>query len=246
MEFLPTDYKNPSNNHNYVKLQDGETRVRILSKPIVGWEDWIDNRPVRYEMNKKPAKPHDANKPLRHFWSMIVWNYNDQMIQILHITQAKIRKGLIALTSDKDWGAPYFYDIKIVKTGQKKETDYQVNPVPHKPLDPAIKEIFEDRKCWLPALFEGLDPFAETWHEFTEGIFVKPEESKPIVEVKIISTQQYQVLNEMIGEDKDYRSLVLSTLTKRGINRLEDIPVEIYPQVLQGAQKNQELKKLPC
>ena len=31
---------------------------------------------------------------IKHFWAFVVWNYNDNLIQILEITQATIQRGL--------------------------------------------------------------------------------------------------------------------------------------------------------
>ena len=89
MNFLPDDYKSPKSSNHYMKLQDGENKIRILTQPILGWEDWHDKKPVRYKMNEKPAKSYDPKKAIRHFWSFIVCNYNEEQIQILHLTQAK-------------------------------------------------------------------------------------------------------------------------------------------------------------
>lgn len=159
MNFLPQDYKSPTASNSYTKLLDGENRFRILSSAIVGWEDWLDKKPVRFRFKEKPAHSFDPTKPAKHFWSMIVFNYKTESIEILHITQASIRHAIQALCEDKDWGRPFGYDIKITKKGEGMETEYSVNPVPHKPLHPLIREMFEDKPCYLEALFDGLDPF---------------------------------------------------------------------------------------
>ena len=88
MSFLPQDYTSPKSFNNYMKLQEGENKIRILSRPIIGWEDWLNNKPIRFRMSEKPAKPVDAKKPIKHFWAFVVWNYAEEQIQILHLTQA--------------------------------------------------------------------------------------------------------------------------------------------------------------
>src|ERR1700689_4101246 len=130
--FLPENYEAPRAGGFYMKLQKGENKIRIMSQPILGWEDWTpDKKPIRYEMDKKPEKSFDPEKPAKHFWAVIVWNYKEEAIQILQINQAGVRKGIEMLCNDSDWGAPYFYDLKIIKTGEDKNTKYQVNPLPH-------------------------------------------------------------------------------------------------------------------
>ena len=157
--FLPPDYEAPKSISNYTKLEEGENRFRILSAPIFGWEDWENKKPIRFEMDRKPLKPVDAKKPIKHFWSMIVWNYSASKIQILHITQASIRNALEKLARDDDWGSPFLYDIKIYKTGEGVDTEYSVNPAVPKPVSPDILEAFKQNPCNLEALFLNQDPW---------------------------------------------------------------------------------------
>ena len=56
-EFLPEGYEAPQGTGNYMKLQSGENKFRILSKPIIGWLDWKDNKPHRFRMKERPEKP---------------------------------------------------------------------------------------------------------------------------------------------------------------------------------------------
>jgi hypothetical protein len=163
MNFLPDDYKAPSSSDNYLKIKDGENRIRILSRPIFGWEDWLDKKPFRYKMADKPSKSFDPTKPLKHFWAFIVFNYTEEQIQIMEITQATIRKSIEGFCKDSDWGAPFGYDLKINKSGKEKETEYSVIAVPHKPVDPYIIQCFHEKSCWLDALFTNEDPFSLEW-----------------------------------------------------------------------------------
>lgn len=172
MNFLPPNYQAPKPTSGYMKLEEGENRIRILSTAILGWEDWDEKKPIRYRFDDKPESSIDPKKPMKHFWSFIVWNYKAQGIQILHLTQASIRKRLEALSRDSEWGAPYAYDIKIYKTGEGVDTEYTVNPTPHKSLNPEIVEAFKARPIWLEALFDNEDPFAPSEHgELTPGFF---------------------------------------------------------------------------
>lgn len=206
MSFLPEGYSAPKSSNNYMKLEDGENRVRILSAPILGWEDWVDNKPVRYKMDQKPAKSSDPKKPLRHFWSFIVWNYMEERIQIMHLTQATIRSNIEALCKDAEWGDPFFYDIKIIRKGEGVDTEYMVNPLPHKPLNQEIKNKFHESPCNLEALFMGGDPFSTEWERHTPGIFDKegtvdttfdlPEKPK----MEKISKAQEQELQDIFQE----------------------------------------------
>lgn len=169
--FLPVDYKAPKAAGHYMKIEDGENRVRILSAPIIGWEDWTaDKKPLRFPFNEKPRAPLDPMKPIKHFWAFVVWNYREEKIQILQISQATVRAPLQALCADEDWGAPYFYDIKIIKKKEGDRVSYQVLSLPHKPTADHIREAFYAKRINLEALFTGEDPFAPCDNP-TDGVF---------------------------------------------------------------------------
>lgn len=174
--FLPADYKSPRTSGNYMRLQDGENKIRILSAPVIGWEDWTqDKKPVRFRYSEKPRASIDPARPVKHFWAFIVWNYVEARIQILQITQATVRESIETLSRDSDWGAPYFYDLKIGRSGEGINTKYTVVSLPHKPVAEHIKEAFYEEPINLNALFDGEDPFAPSDVQ-TEGVF---EDSEP-------------------------------------------------------------------
>ncbi len=158
-DFLPQGYEPPKQVSGYMKLTEGEHKFRILSKPIVGWLDWIDKKPLRFPLDKKPAAPIDPERPIKHFWAMVVWNYADEAIQILEVTQASIQKRITALANDPDWKDPKNYDLKIVRTGKGMDTEYVVSPVPHKEITPEVIEALVKKPVKLEELFSGGDPF---------------------------------------------------------------------------------------
>ncbi|MEN8236153.1 MAG: hypothetical protein ABFQ95_01170 [Pseudomonadota bacterium] len=233
--FLPHDYEPPRSNSSYMKLQDGENKIRILSSPVLGWEEWIDNKPVRYNYDQKPDKWFDSERPGRHFWAFIVWNYKEERIQIFHVTQASIRKELESLVRDDDWGDPFFYDVKINRSGKDLKTKYSVNPLPHKVLADHVQQAFEDHPCNLEALIMGEDPFGH-WDHYTPGVFSKddlPERTAP----ETITVEQLNEINEYIGDDKEYLKKVLSGAQKMfGIDKLAQIPSDKYESVLKSVK----------
>lgn len=157
--FLPNDYTAPKSAGNYMKLQDGENKFRILSKPVIGWLDWEDNKPLRFTMQNKPAKPVDPKRNVKHFWAFCVWDYADSKVKILEVTQTTIQQAITSLSRDEDWGSPFDYDIKIIKSGKMLETEYSVNPVPHKKISAEVQAAVNDLTINLDALFSGSDPF---------------------------------------------------------------------------------------
>lgn len=245
--FLPTDYQAPKTSNHYMKFQEGENKFRILSQPIIGWEDWLDKKPVRYRLENKPLKSIDPKKPIKHFWSMIVWNYVAQEIQILHLTQATLRKSLEALCSDADWGLPYFYDIKVMKTGEGIDTEYVLNPLPHKPISNHIRELFNERPCHLEALFDNEDPFSKEHSVFTPGIFSEEQIEQP----KIPIEDAYQLQVVLDECDPKYKEWFYDYVSKKyGTDNLCELPLSLYQKMYDAAIKNvnsvhEKQRKLP-
>jgi hypothetical protein len=159
-DFLPADYEAPKGESSYMKLRNGENKFRILSKPIIGWLDWKDNKPLRFQMKNKPAKPIDPAKSIKHFWAFVVWDYADGKIKILEITQATIQSSIQSLNRDEDWGSPFDYDIKVIRKGEKLDTEYSVQPSPKKPLTDEVKQALLNATIDMDQLFSGGDPFA--------------------------------------------------------------------------------------
>lgn len=53
----------------------------------------------------------------------------------------------------------------------------------------------------------------------------------------IISQEQFEVLNDLIGEDENYRRTFMDFLRKKGIASLSSIPLEMYDRCLDSATK---------
>jgi hypothetical protein len=157
-DFMPDGYEAPK--PNYSKMEVGDNRFRIMSKPIVGWEDWKDNKPLRYRMPNKPPFPVDPEKPIKHFWAMIVFDYQMKKPSVLEITQVGIQRTIETLAHNEDWGSPLNYDIVIKKSGSGMKTEYEVTPIPPKPVPEEISNMFMGLNINLEALFDGKDPFA--------------------------------------------------------------------------------------
>lgn len=150
-----------------MKLEDGVNKLRVLSNAVVGWEYWNrDGKPVR--LREKPDElPEDvrrdpSGKPeaIKHFWAFAVWNYKDERVQILEVTQTSIQGALEDLVLNADWGDPTGYDLTITKRGQKLDTKYTVQPSPHKAVPEDAHKAYREARVNLEALFDGNDPFA--------------------------------------------------------------------------------------
>lgn len=250
INFLPLNYELPKSSGNYLKFEDGENRIRILSFPILGWEDWDGKTPVRFRYENKPAAPIDPKKPIKHFWSMICWNYAMSSIQILHITQGTIKRALDMLSKDADWGAPFHYDIKIYKTGDGMETEYTVNPVSPKPLTQEIIDAFAKKPCNLEALFSNADPFAPSERITPMAIHQGASLASPSALEKRADegyhqtpssahAQNAKMLESMIfSDDKEYKDRILTYFKVDSFDKLTEQQLSaIAPEIQERFQK---------
>lgn len=236
-QFLPVDYEPPKSSGGYMKLQDGENKIRILSKPILGWEEWIDQKPVRYKYDEKPDAWVDHTKPGRHFWSFLVWNYSEERVQILHILQGSIRKGIEDLTKDSDWGNPAFYDIKIHRSGKDLKTKYSVIAANKSEVPEYMKDAYRENPCNLSNLFTGDDPFGDYSNPATPLWEIKVESGKTI------SIEQMEEIERLIDGDADYMEKLNTWLQNQKIDKLAMLPVEQYKGVIDSINAHNEKKK---
>ena len=164
MGVLPEGFKVNSTN-GYMRLKNGENRFRILDSAIGGIEWWIEENGKRKPMRRKPGErisPNElgADSKPKQFIAFVVWNYADEAIQILQLSQKGIMKELSSYEADPEWGDLKDYDIKIIRTGEGYDTQYQTIPAPKKAVNKDIIEAYKNTPVNLDALFTNEDPFA--------------------------------------------------------------------------------------
>ena len=155
---------------NYMKLQPGANQFRIIGsgddggfiQGMLGWStnDEGKRQPHRWRVDEDAPRTFEERP--KEFFAMLVWNYKESRIQILELTQKRLKEDLLALASDKeDWGDPRKYDITITKSGEGLDTTYAMTPKPHKKRSDEINEAVKNLKANLAALYDGGDPFED-------------------------------------------------------------------------------------
>lgn len=176
--FLPQGYKVPDKSRQFLKLKQGDNKVRFLSSPLLGSVVFSqDKKPFRksFAMGEftpeelaeiKPKIDPDTNNPEtpKHFWIALVWDYSENVPKILEITQITVLKTLYTLANDTDWGDLRTFDIVINKTGSSKfDTEYTVIQKPHKPISDEIQSVVNELEAKqllnLDLIWEGEYPF---------------------------------------------------------------------------------------
>ena len=167
MAYFPTNYTIPksSGNGKYTKFEQGKTKFRILSAPLIGFEYWnTDSKPVRalekFETIPLDAKLDNEGKfKQRHFWAMKVYNYNTKQVEVLEITQKTIQNTILEYAQNEDFGDPRDYDITVSRKGEAIETEYSTIASPPKEAGDEVKEADAQTPVNLSALLIGDNPF---------------------------------------------------------------------------------------
>lgn len=160
--FLPNNYEIPKSNGRYTKFEEWETKIRIVSNSLVGWEYFnIDNKPVRQKTKFEKTPDIQAWRKQKEFWAFVVWNYKTKQIEVCEITQVWIKNAIFELYKDEDYWDPKWYDLKIKRKWEWLDTEYQVIPAPKKELDDDIKTEIINNDVKLEKLLSWEDPFSD-------------------------------------------------------------------------------------
>lgn len=162
MTRLPENYEfkeSTATGGNYTKFTEEPVKFRVLTSPIIGYEYFTSENKPRRSRHQFSSTPNiKEGGSVKEFRAFVVWNYNEEKIQIMEVTQQTIKKAIVGLAKDPDFGDPKTYDLKISKEGKGKETKYHIYPLAKWVFanEQAIKEANSVR---LEALYDGDDPF---------------------------------------------------------------------------------------
>ncbi len=161
--WLPQNYNVPkASGGNYMKLEEGANKFRVLSAPIMGYLYWSnEKKPVRLVEHPgiMPSNIQPDGK-IKHFWAFVVWSYRDSRVQILEITQSSIQEAITDLLNGEDWGNPEDFDLTITRKGEGLDTEYSVQPSAPKARPVEAVAAITGMQIDLNELFHGGDPFA--------------------------------------------------------------------------------------
>ncbi len=153
----------PKKKSKYLNIEKGENAFRLVSLPIIGWEDWtLDHKPVRFRDNECPKKPIVATKPIKSFWAFWAWDIINEELGVLEIRQASVLNALRDFIDDPKYGDLDEFDIKIFRSGEGKLTQYMVIADKKKPISDEIKAKMKECPVNLEALFDGGNPWADS------------------------------------------------------------------------------------
>lgn len=125
-------------------------------------EDYLEDIGLSYAGRIEKTGEKDTPK---YFMAMVVLSKETNQFMVLNVPQLKLRGQLERIFAIEDYQyegdliAPYY--LAINRTGIKTDTVYSATPA-LKPASPEAIERWEKARdgIWLPALFDGADPFA--------------------------------------------------------------------------------------
>jgi hypothetical protein len=152
MNDFPPNYAPPKQSSNYLKLENEDTKVRIMKLPsgkpfVIGYK-YEDVNGDRYFFRDEPKVKENeikedkfGNRKVQHFWLGYVWSYDEECFKIWEITQSSIQTQLFDYSNNEDWGSVTQYDINI-KRKEENIVKYTLQPSPK--IQPVRKEIQDE------------------------------------------------------------------------------------------------------
>lgn len=196
MSFYPQTYTPSPEKSDYMKLPEGEHRIRILTPPIIGFESWsVDNKPTRKKTYQELVNVESKDGKIKEFHAFIVYDYATEMVRLLNITKKSIQDWLYNQTLDEDWADPTAYDIVIKRTGKgQNDTSYSVTAKLPKPLEDAVIEAFGAVTIDAERYFTGGHPIVRDSSLDSNG-------GHPVNREKAMTSDDRNALAKEVAED---------------------------------------------
>jgi hypothetical protein len=165
------NYKSPQAPSDYLKFtEEGSYLFRILTpkeEVITYWTGYTkengETRKLIYPDKGDGMYPegaiNDPDNPARIVWAMVVYSHDTNRVMIWECSQKSLQKALANLARSRtknDWTK---FDIEVVKTGQKMETEYSLLAGDIYELSQEAKDRIESTPVRLKAMEEGKNPF---------------------------------------------------------------------------------------
>jgi|DEB0MinimDraft_10_1074344.scaffolds.fasta_scaffold61844_2 hypothetical protein len=209
MSWLPESYVIPTSGGDFLnasKIEEGQSvKIRVLGHPdypktaILGYSSWqkTPEKNICHRVEFTPeakaklkAKGYDEPK---HFWAVLIYNWEKMRPQVFEITQVTIQEQLLSLTKQPTWKKPKEYDVTISRKGQGKNTKYQVLPVGKSELPQEVRDQISASEYDVSRLMTGEDVFAGS---------VTPLSNITTEQLEAAASELEQELDDLTQEEK--------------------------------------------
>jgi hypothetical protein len=149
---------------DYVKFQDGDKKsLRLLSKPIAGFELFVDGKPVRWEQDAPRPDHAISDERPKKFVAFVVYEYSGQSdsgsIKVWSFTQRTIIDQMAMLFREEHWTA---FELVVTRVGKGLDTKYNVTGI-KSPIEETLLAFAAEAYKYIKLnnLFTGESPFLE-------------------------------------------------------------------------------------
>ena len=174
---------------DFMRLEQGKTRVRIMGDPTQYYIHWVENAEGKKRKFNSPIGDPKLVKQLEEAgfkrkasWMIKVLSRVDGEFKLLEIG-SQFYTGVRELLQDSEWGKPITsYDVTITRGAPGSQPLYRVTPCPKAPLEASLKEAFVafNDRVDLTKLTQPGDP--EKIREFMGWTVSKTASASPEVE----------------------------------------------------------------
>jgi hypothetical protein len=133
---------------DFMKLDVGKARVRIMGNPVQFYIHWLDTPDGKKRKVNSPIsdpklvrKLEDAGFKRRPRWLIKVLDRATSEFKLLEIG-SQIYNGIKTLYLDEDWGPVTAYDVTIERGAPGTQPLYRVTPRPKSQLESSFKDDF--------------------------------------------------------------------------------------------------------
>ena len=158
-DFLPEGYSVPEAVSRYTKFEkDKTTKFRILEqewdKTLHLYKEYFDVRgekpkPIRSIKAFEETPGIKEGSRVKDMWSVKIWNYDTENVQILSIGQVSIQRAIEAYCKEEEYGSPVNYDLKISRKWDGMNTEYSVVALPPKEFDDSLLQWNDSTIDWV-------------------------------------------------------------------------------------------------
>lgn len=151
-------------------LESGDSlKLRVMTEMLTGYSLWAEENGDKTVIRAEEKEEIDVSKAafnkltnsknrVKQFIGCIVYNYHTEQFEVLETDKGSIIGKLWTMDQDPDLGDLRKYDIKLSKTGQGKDTRYDVLSLGVSDVDSEIKKEFDKLEFNLENLFNNGNP----------------------------------------------------------------------------------------
>lgn len=134
-------YEIPSGDNNFFKLEEGDNRIRLATKPLeVRYHEVPGAKYSTVPCTGDKCEKCASGDKLKYKYAYIILSRKDKKPYVYE-TPITVFRQIVSYAKDPDYGNPEEYDLTIKKNGEGRNVQYQVVASPKR--IPLSKEELE-------------------------------------------------------------------------------------------------------